>query len=42
VYVAAVAETAGLRLSTLIDGGDFGSLTMTSAVTAATLGGSGN
>jgi len=42
VYVAAVAETAGLRLSTLIDGGDFGSLTMTSAVTAATLGSSGN
>lgn len=32
VYVAAVAESAGLRLSTLVDGGDFGSLTMTSLV----------
>ena len=42
VYVAAVAEAAGLRLSMLVDGGDFGSLTMTSAVTTATLGGGRN
>lgn len=33
VYVAAVAEEAGLSLSTFVDGGDFGSLTMTSVVT---------
>lgn len=37
VYVAATAEAAGLRLSTVVDGGDFGSLTMTSVVTAAPL-----
>ena len=42
VYVAAAAEAAGLRLSTLVDGGDFGSLTMTSAITTASLSGSGN
>lgn len=35
VYVAGAAEAAGLRLSTLVDGGDFGSLTMTSVVTTA-------
>lgn len=42
VYVAAAAEAAGLGLSTVVDGGDFGSLTMTSAVTAAPLGGGSN
>ena len=42
VYVAAAAEQAGLRLSTLVDGGDFGSLTMTSAVTTSALGGGGH
>jgi 4,5-DOPA dioxygenase extradiol len=42
VYIAAAAEQAGLRLSTLVDGGDFGSLTMTSAVTASALSGSGS
>lgn len=42
VYVAAVAEAAGLRLSTVVDGGDFGSLTMTSVVTASALGEAGN
>lgn len=35
VYVAAVAEAAGMRLSTVVDGGDFGSLTMTSVVTTS-------
>lgn len=39
VYVAAVAEASGRSLSTLVDGGDFGSLTMTSAVTTAAPGG---
>jgi 4,5-DOPA dioxygenase extradiol len=33
VYVAAAAEAAGLALSTIVDGGDFGSLTMTSVTT---------
>ena len=36
VYVAAAAEAAGLKLSTVVDGGDFGSLTMTSVSTLVT------